>query len=167
VRRLFAALIIGCAAIVEPALAEPTADAVRVMALNMYHEARGEGRAGMLAVGWVVLNRMADPSYPATVREVVYQGCQFSWVCDHRSNRPHDGRAWRKALKLAAELLSQPSADPTRGALWYHANWVRRPNLGAPTARVARIGQHLFYARAEHLRRPPPKPGRELLYASR
>ena len=33
---------------------------VRVMALNMYHEARGEGRLGMLAVGWVVLNRMAD-----------------------------------------------------------------------------------------------------------
>jgi spore germination cell wall hydrolase CwlJ-like protein len=33
------------------------------MALNMYHEARGEGRLGMLAVGWVVLNRMADRSY--------------------------------------------------------------------------------------------------------
>jgi N-acetylmuramoyl-L-alanine amidase len=36
---------------------------IRVMALNMYHEARGEGRLGMLAVGWVVLNRMADRSY--------------------------------------------------------------------------------------------------------
>ena len=58
------------------------------MALNMYHEARGEGRLGMLAVGWVVLNRMADKAYPETVAEVIYQGCQFSWVCDRRSDWP-------------------------------------------------------------------------------
>ena len=37
-----------------------SANDIRIMALNMYHEARGEGRLGMLAVGWVVLNRMAS-----------------------------------------------------------------------------------------------------------
>ena len=84
------------------------------MALNMYHEARGEGRLGMLAVGWVVLNRMADKSYPGTVAGVVYQGCQFSWVCDRRSDRPRDGSAWRRALELAAELLSRRRAGSHR-----------------------------------------------------
>lgn len=119
------------------------------MALNMYHEARGEGRRGMLAVGWVVLNRMADAAYPNSVAEVVYQGCQFSWVCDGRSDKPRDGRAWHGALRLARQLLTAPRGDPTHGALWYHADYVRRPNLGEPVTRVARIGAHLFYARPE------------------
>ena len=163
-RRFIAAVIGAClAAIVAEAEAGPSAEDVRVMALNMYHEARGEGRKGMLAVGWVVLNRMADRAYPATVTAVVYQGCQFSWVCDGRSDRPRDARSWRRAMQLAKDLLSAPVADPTHGALWYHATYVRRPNLGAPATRVAKIGAHLFYARAE----PSLKSDQALLYASR
>jgi spore germination cell wall hydrolase CwlJ-like protein len=148
VRVLIAALVAVCSAAAWPIKAEPATDAVRVMALNMYHEARGEGRKGMIAVGWVVLNRMADPAYPGTVREVVYQGCQFSWVCDGRSDRPRDRRAWRKAVQLATALLRKPVIDPTRGALWYHATRIKRPNLGSPVRTAARIGRHVFYARA-------------------
>ena len=147
-RPLIAALFMGCLAISWPSRAEPLTDAVRVMALNMYHEARGEGLRGMVAVGWVVLNRMADPAYPDTVREVVYQGCQFSWVCDRRSDRPRDARAWRRAVQLAAALLRERVPDPTRGALWYHASRIKRPNLGSPVTTVARIGRHVFYGRA-------------------
>lgn len=49
-------------------------DAVRCMALNLYWEARSEGREGMLAVGWVVLNRVAHPKFPNTVCGVIQQG---------------------------------------------------------------------------------------------
>ena len=143
----------------------PSRRDVHVMALNMYHEARGEGRLGMLAVGWVVLNRMADEAYPKTVAEVVYQGCQFSWVCDRRSDRPRDQRSWRRALELAGEILSKTLADPTRGAMWYHASWLRHPPFGAGLARVARIGRHIFYARAGGEPRPAPRAAR--LYARR
>ena len=136
----------------------PSRQDIRVMALNMYHEARGEGRLGMLAVGWVVLNRMADKSYPDTVAGVIYQGCQFSWVCDGRSDRPRDGNAWRRALEVAAELLSRSVPDPTGGAMWYHASWLRNPSFGSDVARAARIGRHIFYTRAG---RP------HLLFASR
>ena len=136
----------------------PSRQDIRVMALNMYHEARGEGRLGMLAVGWVVLNRMADKSYPSTVTGVIYQGCQFSWVCDGRSDRPRDGNAWRRALEVAAELLSRSVPDPTGGAMWYHASWLRNPSFGSDVARAARIGRHIFYTRAG---RP------HLLFASR
>ena len=142
-----------------------SSDDVRVMALNMYHEARGEGRLGMLAVGWVVLNRMADKAYPSTVAGVVYQGCQFSWVCDRRSDRPRDAQAWQRALQLAAELLEQPGRDPTRGAMWYHASWIRDPGWGPDIARVTRIGRHIFYTRAE--RAPDPALAPRLLFASR
>ena len=79
------------------------------LALNMYHEARGQGTAGLFAVSAVVLNRVNDKRFPNSVCEVIYQGptreswktrqhkdlpdskrqyypiknkCQFSWYCD-------------------------------------------------------------------------------------
>ena len=67
------------------------------MALNMYHEARGEGRLGMLAVGWVVLNRMADKAYPKTVagwstRAASSAGCAMVAPTVRVTS------AWRRAL---------------------------------------------------------------------
>jgi spore germination cell wall hydrolase CwlJ-like protein len=165
-RLLGAALVALCLGIAPAAPARGgtfTLDDIRVMALNMYHEARGEGRIGMLAVGWVVLNRMADGAYPDTVRGVIYQGCQFSWVCDGISDRPRDPEAWRKAVKTAADLLRRPRIDPTRGAMWYHASWVRDPGFGPRVAEVRRIGRHVFYARAK----PTPVPGSRFVVASR
>ena len=47
--------------------------AVMCLALNLYHEARGESLAGNLAVGFVTMNRVADPRYPDTVCGVVKQ----------------------------------------------------------------------------------------------
>ena len=40
------------------------------LALNMYHEARGQGIAGELAVTAVVLNRVNDKRYPNTMIHV-------------------------------------------------------------------------------------------------
>jgi hypothetical protein len=50
------------------------------LALNMYHEARGQGIAGELAVTAVVLNRVNDKRYPDTICEVVEEGpTRASW----------------------------------------------------------------------------------------
>ena len=95
---------------------------------------------------------------------MVYQGCQFSWVCDRRSDRPRDGSAWRRALELAAELLNRAVPDPTGGAMWYHASWLRNPSFGSEVARVAQIGRHIFYSRIE---RASPLGAPHLLFASR
>ncbi|HJR71609.1 MAG TPA: cell wall hydrolase [Gammaproteobacteria bacterium] len=117
------------------------------MALNMYWEARGEGTDGMIAVGWTVLNRMRSRRFPSTPCDVVYQGgqrrgCEFSWWCDGRSDRPRDARSWRLAQHLAERVLVSPPPDPTGGAIYYHATSVRP---GWPHALTTRIGQHLFY----------------------
>ena len=168
-RRLGAAALIFCfasTAAVQVRAGEAAADDIRAMALNMYHEARGEGRLGMIAVGWVVLNRMADRAYPKSARQVIYQGCQFSWVCDRRPDWPADERSWRHALQLAAQLIRRPMPDPTRGAMWYHASWVRDPGFGPRVAKVARIGRHVFYTRSEPTPRLPAA-GLRLLFASR
>ena len=47
---------------------------VECLALNMYHEARGQGSAGLLGVSSVVLNRVKDKRFPNTICEVVEQG---------------------------------------------------------------------------------------------
>ena len=47
---------------------------VKCLALNMYHEARNQGTAGILAVSAVVLNRVRDKRFPNSICEVIYQG---------------------------------------------------------------------------------------------
>ena len=121
------------------------------MALNIYPEARGEPREGKLAVGYVVMNRVFDPRFPGTVCAVVTQGgeerrhrCQFSWWCDGRDDWPRDQRALNESYDLASRIFAGRAADPTGGALWYHATYVdprwRKSMVEGPT-----IGQHRFY----------------------
>jgi len=119
------------------------------LALTLYWEARGEGRRGMVAVGWTVLNRVHSPQFPGTPCRVVYQGgetppCQFSWWCDGKSDRPRDRQSWQLAQLVAAELLFDPPPDPTGGALYFHSTGVR-PMWQGKLARTARIGAHVFY----------------------
>lgn len=171
-RRLLAAALACALAIVAPKVAsaagpEPDARAAQALALTMYHEAKGEGRLGMLAVGWVVLNRMADGRFPDSIEGIVYQGCQFSWVCNGVPQQPTDRRAWRLAQQLARQLLAEPPPDPTRGALWFNGSDVGHSGLGADVAASTRIGRHLFYARADRLPVPRRKPYGAVLWASR
>ena len=140
--------------------------AVELLARNMYFEAKGEGRKGMLAVGWVVLNRMTDGAFPPTVDGVVEEGCQFAWVCEAGPHEPTDRRAWRQALALADKLLSEPPADPTRGSMWFRRADNDDPGWGG-VAPAVRIGNHLFYAKASRLPRPKPKPADALSVAQR
>lgn len=119
------------------------------LALAMYWEARGEGAAGMSAVGWTILNRVASPAFPATACAVIYDGgeippCQFSWYCDGRSDRPREWSSWQLAMRVAARLLTQPPADPTSGALYFHSTSVRSA-WHRRFERTARIGGHVFY----------------------
>ena len=119
------------------------------LALALYWEARGETRRGMVAVGWTILNRAQSPKFPATPCGVVYEGgekkgCQFSWWCDGKSDRPRDRDSWIQARVIAAELLMDPPPDPTGRALFYHSNKIGVPWKRKRT-RTVRIGNHIFY----------------------
>jgi len=120
------------------------------LALNVYHEARGEPRDGQLAVAMVVMNRVKDPRFPNNVCDVVKQGgeaqgCQFSWWCDGRSDRPTDPAAWAQSRRLAEEVLAGQLEDPTDGALWYHADHIK-PGWKMAITQGPTIGRHVFYA---------------------
>lgn len=123
------------------------------LALNIYFEARGEPLAGKLAVGHVVLNRVASPRFPKQICSVIKQGgdkrrhhCQFSWWCDGLSDKPANKRAWQEAIFVAKMIKSGITQDPTRGALWYHATYVS-PDWSRDFAATAqlKIGRHIFY----------------------
>lgn len=145
---LLAVLLAGCAG-APPAVAHDVERQRHCLALALYWEARGEGARGMEAVGWTVMNRVYSPLFPATPCEVVYEGgekpgCQFSWYCDGRSDRPRDWHSWQHAMLIAGKLLDRPRHDPTGGALFYHADSIAKP-WRRPRTFTARIGRHLFY----------------------
>ena len=126
-------------------------DEINCLALNIYFEARGEPVDGKIAVGHVVLNRVADKRYPDKICAVVKQGgqkprnrCQFSWWCDGRSDRPRDLQAWTESQVLARVVFWGYAEDPTGGALWYHADYTL-PAWGRKLERGPMIGRHQFY----------------------
>lgn len=121
------------------------------LAQNIYFEARLEPEDGRRAVAHVVLNRAADPRWPDAPCAVITQGypeagalCQFSWYCDGKSNRPRRDASWRDARRLAQRVYWGRSQDPTGGALWYHADYVR-PVWRHALRRGPKIGRHIFY----------------------
>jgi hypothetical protein len=123
------------------------------LALNIYHEARGEPETGKIAVAQVVMNRVADRRFPNDICAVVKQRgklsperCHFSWWCDGRSDKPREPSAWAHSRLLAEKILDGAMEDPTGGALWYHADYVQ-PGWREGKIQGAKIGQHIFYAR--------------------
>jgi spore germination cell wall hydrolase CwlJ-like protein len=123
------------------------------LALNIYFEARNEALEGKRAVGHVVMNRVRDTAFPASVCQVIRAGgeqlrdrCQFSWWCDGRSDTPLDNLAWRESREIAWDILRGATRDPTSGALWYHADYVA-PAWRTEFASGHQIGRHIFYKR--------------------
>tara|TARA_B100001093_G_C26299977_1_gene788942 strand:+ start:140 stop:541 length:402 start_codon:yes stop_codon:yes gene_type:complete len=129
------------------------------MAVNLYHEAGNQSMIGQMAVGQVVLNRVADKRFPNTVCEVVKQAvtykksdkpirwkCQFTWYCDGKKDEPDfDSRTWRLALDHASILINKTILlDITEGATHYHATYVR-PAWAKTKTRTTRIDRHIFY----------------------
>ena len=125
-------------------------EAEHCLALNIYHEARSEPSKGQEAVAAVTINRVASAAFPDSVCQVVKQGgkkrngCQFSWWCDRNSDHPREHGAWEEALYLSRKALDGKVSDPTNGALYYHANYVK-PRWARTFKRTNKIGRHLFY----------------------
>lgn len=131
----------------------------RCLALNIYWEARSESSTGQFAVAAVTLNRVAHKRFPGTICGVVRQGgskrknqCQFSWWCDGKSDVPTNKAAWQAAKSIAYTALFFGPPDPTDGALWYHADYVK-PSWTSAMSKTATIGRHIYYRKPMQARR--------------
>lgn len=134
-------------------------DELSCLACNVYHEARGEPLLGQLAIALVTRNRVRAPEYPPTYCAVVWQKslvrrsdrtfyvAQFSWTLDGLGDGVVDPIAWGKRLAVAHVVMADVLvSDITRGALWYHANYVM-PYWADELAKRIVIGNHIFYVR--------------------
>jgi spore germination cell wall hydrolase CwlJ-like protein len=125
------------------------------LAKAIYWEARNQSLEGRVAVGQVIINRVNAGLWKNSICGVIYQGCQFSWVCEGKAKRnlynlkDHAEKiAWAEAIALANELLMEYNdiEDITNGAVFFHAHYVR-PHWSKwkKVERTVRIDDHIFY----------------------
>ena len=132
---------------------------VLCLAMNIYHEARGEPLAGQLAVVSVTLNRVRSPKYPNTICGVVKQAnyhqwdqknpirhrCSFSWFCDGKSDVPTNDRQMLESVLLAKHAVAGSLVDITEGATHYFNPDKANPYWANPEDFLVKIGSHAFY----------------------
>ena len=101
-------------------------------------EARGEPYSGQVAVGAVILNRVAHPSFPNTISGVVYEPGAFTCMVDGQFDEPVADSAYQ----AAQDALN--GSDPTGGAIYYFnpetatSKWIWSRPL------ITQIGKHRF-----------------------
>ena len=130
-----AALGISSAGLIE----QNTSGDVALLARLISAEARGESYEGQVAVGAVVMNRIAHPSFPNTLSGVIYQRGAFSCLDDG-----FDEPVAQSAYAAARDAMN--GYDPTGGAIYYFnpatatSQWIWSRPL------IVQIGKHRFCA---------------------
>lgn len=113
---------------------------VALLAKVISAEARGEPYTGQVAVGAVILNRIAHPSFPNSLAGVVYEPGAFTCMVDGQIDQPIADSAYR----AARDALN--GSDPTGGAIYYFnpvtatSAWIWSRPL------ITVIGNHRFCA---------------------
>lgn len=118
------------------------------LAINMYYEAATEPRVGKIAVGIVTLNRVRDPRYPKTVKDVVTEDKQFSWYNTKIVKTPSNNEMWEECKEIARMLLTKGATSDMmlmlEGATHYHTTKVN-PSWAKTKTKIVQIGEHIFY----------------------
>jgi len=130
---------------------------VECLAQNIYFESGHESKEGQIAVGMVTMNRVKSGIFPDTICGVVKQKiqstCQFSWFCegkfDVKSLTHFNHSLYNSVRELAVYVYANHDKidDPSRGALFYHADYVQ-PHWKNVTY-LTQIGRHKFYDKKE------------------
>ena len=119
-------------------------DSCNKLAEAIIFEARGEPDIGKVAVAQVILNRKQDPRWGDSIKEVIHQPRQFSYLKDKHKQNPPSQNDWDKARKIAHRTIIGAASNPVGGATHYHATYVR-PTWAKKLQPVAKIGNHIFY----------------------
>ncbi len=111
---------------------------LQLLATIISAEARGEPYEGQVAVGAVIMNRIAHPSFPNTLSGVIYQPGAFSCLNDGGIN----AAVADSAYQAAREAIN--GSDPSGGAIYYYnpkkatSKWIFSREV------IAVIGNHRF-----------------------
>ena len=111
---------------------------INLLARVISAEARGETYKGQVAVGAVILNRVAHSSFPDSIPGVVYQSGAFDCMYDGQINQ----KVTDSAYKAAQEAIN--GWDPSGGAIYYYnpktakSSWIKKRPI------ITTIGNHVF-----------------------
>lgn len=143
-------------------LNEYTKKEIDCLAQNIYFESAHEPKEGKVAVAFVTLNRVYSGYFPGSICDVVKQAhkniCQFSWYCESKAKHIATGGLltasnsllYNEIQNLAIHVYAnyEKLEDPSKGALFYHADYVdpKWKNM----EKTAVIGRHIFYNRKDN-----------------
>lgn len=122
----------------QTANSDYTSSDLYLLAKCIYAEARGESYTGQVAVGAVILNRVASSSFPNTVAGVIYQKNAFTAVSDGQIKLEPD----KTAMNAASDALN--GWDPTYGCIYYYNPAVATSSWIFGRQTVTTIGKHVF-----------------------
>lgn len=111
---------------------------IRLLAMLINGEARGETYEGQVAVGAVVLNRVKHSSFPNSIAGVIYQNGAFTAVDDGQINM----NPTQSCINAARDAMN--GWDPSGGAIYYYNpatatnQWIRSRPV------IKQIGKHVF-----------------------
>ena len=109
-----------------------------MLAKCIHAEARGEPYIGKVAVGAVILNRVASPDFPDTIYGVIYQPWAFTAVHDGQINLEPEAASYQ----AATDALN--GWDPTYGSLYYYNPATASSSWIFSRQTVVTIGDHIF-----------------------
>lgn len=115
-----------------------TSSDLYMLAKCIYAEARGETYTGQVAVGAVILNRVASASFPNTISGVIYQKGAFTAVSDGQIKLEPD----KTAMNAAQDAMN--GWDPTYGCIYYYNPAVATSSWIFGRQTVTTIGKHVF-----------------------
>lgn len=119
---------------------EHTEEEFEMLAKIIWAEARGESYEGKVAVGSVILNRLKDPKYPNSIKEIIFAPKQFE---------PVSNGMFQKAKPTTEEYLAAVEAlngvDPTKGATSFYAPSLVASKWHESLTYTTTIGVHRFF----------------------
>ena len=130
---------------------------VECLADNIYFESAYEPKDGKIAVGMVTMNRVKkgfEDSVCGVVKQKIKETCQFSWYCESKAKltalykekylSDRQKEVYNEAQDVAVYVYMNYDTmhDKTKGALFYHADYV---NPGWRLQKTVTIGRHIFY----------------------
>ncbi|WP_088188700.1 spore cortex-lytic enzyme [Desulfosporosinus sp. FKA] len=111
---------------------------INLLAHAVNGEARGEPYLGQVAVAAVILNRIADPVFPKTIADIIYQPGAFSSVSDGQINLTPTASSLRAAREAASGV------DPSKGALFFFNPAKTTNKFIWSRPELVKIGNHIF-----------------------
>lgn len=134
---------------------------IEVLARTIWGEARGEGMAGQVAVGWTIRNRvemdLGKDSKPDWWGEGYEGVCRAPWQFScWNKNDPNStylrgektipASEYMRAREAAVAVIEGRQADPTGSATHYYAiTMPKAPAWATRAKRTAKIGRHVFF----------------------